>query len=199
MKIKTYTGRNVNGPEDINAYWEDRRNHDLYRIMLVMAASLFRHARSAIDVGCYTSGLLVEMDWIHRRVATDIQSRLESNWSRVDDVEFLAGDAFAMKFPEKFDLVLSAQTIEHLDKPAEFIEKLLSLGHGLILSTTYETPHGVIPGHVQDPISLDKFKSWFPVPLDSWTVCYHPYKTIGHIIGVVNSPLNRQNISREKH
>lgn len=185
MQITTYKGRQVNGPEDINGYWQDRKNHDLYRIMLVMAASLFRDARSAIDVGCYTSGLLVEMDWIGHRVATDIQANLQSHWDRVEGVEFLAGDAFAIQFPQKFDLVLSAQTIEHLDKPQEFIEKLLALGRGLIISTTYETPHGLIPGHVQDPISLEKFRSWFPVPLDSWTVCYHPSRTIGHIIGVV--------------
>lgn len=185
MQITTYRGRQVNGPEDIKGYWQDRQNHDLYRIMLVMAASLFKDARSAIDVGCYTSGLLVEMDWIGQRVATDIQSNLQSHWDKVEGVEFRAGDAFAIQFPQKFDLVLSAQTIEHLDKPQEFIEKLLALGHGLIISTTYETPQGLIPGHVQDPISLDKFQSWFPVPLDSWAVCYHPSRTIGHIIGVV--------------
>lgn len=187
MEIITYSGRKVAGPTDLNDYWKQRHNHDLYRIMLVMAASVFRDARSAIDVGCYTSGLLVEMDWIHRRVATDIQSNLQSHWDGVEAVEFLAGDAFAINFPEKFDLVLSAQTIEHLDKPQEFIEKLLAIGRGLIVSTTYETPQGLIAGHVQDPISLEKFKSWFPVPLDSWTVCFHPSRKIGHIIGVVNT------------
>jgi hypothetical protein len=67
------------------------------------------------------------------------------------------------------------------------IEKLLALGRGLIISTTYDTPQGLIPGHLQDPISLEKFQSWFPVPLDSWTVCFHPSRKIGHIIGVVKT------------
>jgi 2-polyprenyl-3-methyl-5-hydroxy-6-metoxy-1,4-benzoquinol methylase len=185
MQIQTFSGRTVDGPIDISNYWGDRKGHDLYRLMLAMAAGMFREARSAIDVGCFTSGLLVEMDWIHRRVATDIQTRLAENWKPVQGVEFVAGDAFAIDYPEKFDLVISCQTIEHLEKPAEFVEKLLSLGKGLLLSTTYETPHGLIKGHIQDPISLEKFQSWFPVPLDAWTVCYHPSRTIGHIIGVV--------------
>ena len=58
-----------------------------------------------------------------------------------------------LDFAEPFDLVISNQTVEHLDRPGEFIEKLLKLGRGLIVSTTFEVPEGTIEGHVQDPIS----------------------------------------------
>ena len=30
-----------------------------------------------------------------------------------------------------------------------------------MVTTTYEMPFGDIPGHVQDPISENKFRSWF--------------------------------------
>ena len=161
-------------------------NHDLYRLCAVMARGMFGNARSAIDVGSYIGGLLCEFDWIEDRVASDINSKVAPHWSHVTDVKFVAGDAFEIEFPEPFDLVISNQTVEHLDRPAEFIEKLMSLGRGLIVSTTYEVPAGTIDGHVQDPISFEKFSSWFPCELDAWTICHHPTaRHLKHIIGVV--------------
>jgi SAM-dependent methyltransferase len=186
MLIKTYSGREVKGPKDRKDYWLNRMNHDLYRLTLAMCKAMFPLAKSAIDVGCYTSGLLVEMDWIEQRVATDIQSHLLGNWSEVNEVDFFCEDAFNIKTENLFDLVISNQTIEHLDEPEKFINSLLSIGKGLVISTTLDTPYGLIPGHTQDPIDMDKFKGWFPVEIDCWSVCYHPNnKKIGHIIAVV--------------
>lgn len=186
MLIKTFGEKIVDGPIDINGYWEDRMNHPLYRLMVSMTHSFFPNAKSAIDVGCYTSGLLVEMDWIKRRLATDIQKSLIPHWSNVAGVEFLAEDAFKLNTGEIFDLVISNQTIEHLADPVGFVEKLLDIGSGLIISTTYETPHGLIPGHIQDPIDMSTFRSWFPCELDSWTICHHPTnRNIKHIIAII--------------
>jgi SAM-dependent methyltransferase len=185
MDIITFSGRTVRGPADNKNYWADRKDHDLYRLMVGICRGMFPTAGSAIDVGCYTSGLILEMDWIPRRVASDLQKNLVTNWAEVTEVEFIAGNAFGLKFESPFDLVISNQTIEHLEDPPGFVAKLLSIGRGLVISTTYETPAGMIPGHIQDPISLDKFRSWFPVPLDSWTICFHPSGKIGHIIGVI--------------
>lgn len=174
-------------PTDIKNYWRDRKNHDLYKLTVAMARAMFPHARSIIDVGCYVSPLILQFDWIPKKVATDIQARLTENWEDVPDVLFIPGDAFQMNFSEPFSLVLSNQTIEHVKDPVGFAEKLLSIGEGLIISTTYELPSGIIPGHIQDPIDLEKFQSWFPVPLDSWTICYHPSRKIKHIIGCISS------------
>jgi len=185
MKITTISGAVVQGVIDNKSYWEERKNHDLYRLTVAMCHALFPRAQSAIDVGCYTSSMLVEMDWIPKRVACDIQKNLASNWAEAQGVEFIPGDAFEIEFPEPFDLVISNQTVEHLQHPAKFVEKLLTLGKSLVISTTYETPFGLIPGHIQDPISLEKFKSWFPVEIDSWTVCSHPNGKIHHIIAVI--------------
>lgn len=195
MNLVNIGGRQFNLPTDINNYWTDRMNHDLYRLCAVMARAMFSDAKSAIDVGSYIGGLLCELDWIEERVASDIQSRLASNWSHVTDVKFVSGDAFEINFPQPFDLVISNQTVEHLEQPAEFIEKLLSLGRGLIVSTTYEVAAGTIDGHVQDPISFEKFRSWFPCELDTWVICHHPSaRHLRHIIGVVKQshPLRRK-------
>jgi hypothetical protein len=172
-------------PTDINNYWNDRKDHDLYKLTVFIAKAMFPNATSIIDVGSYISPLILDFDWIPRKVATDIQKPLIKNWENVKGVEFIAGDAFKLDFSEKFSIVLSNQTIEHVEDPKEFVKKLMSLGNGLIISTTFELPYGTIPGHIQDPISLEKFQSWFPVPLDSWTICYHPTRKIKHIIGCI--------------
>jgi hypothetical protein len=112
MNINTFSGQSVAGPVDINNYWNDRRNHDLYRLMVGICRGLFPNAKSAIDVGCYTSSLIVEMDWIEERIATDIQKSLENNWADVSDVKFIAENAFNLGFDKPFDLVISNQTIE---------------------------------------------------------------------------------------
>lgn len=179
--------RTVSIPIDRNNYWADRKHHDLYRLTFAVSHALFHDARSAIDVGCYTSGLICEMDWIEHRVASDIQPGLTENWAGVPGVRFVVGDAFALNFPEEpFDLVISNQTVEHLHDPVGFIAKLLDLGQGLIVSTTYEVPAGMIDGHVQDPISLEAFQSWFPCDLDAWFICHHPTsRKLRHILGVV--------------
>jgi 2-polyprenyl-3-methyl-5-hydroxy-6-metoxy-1,4-benzoquinol methylase len=152
-----------------------------------MARAMFPDATSAIDVGCFTSALIVEMDWIPRRVASDIKDYLAHNWSGVVGVDFEPGDAFQLANEDLFDLVISNQTIEHLSEPQQFVEKLIEIGRGLIISTTYETPAGMIDGHIQDPISFEKFKSWFPVEIDAYTICSHPSRQIHHIIAVINA------------
>lgn len=175
-------------PTDINGYWEARSNHDLYRLMVALARALFQDARSAIDVGCYTSGVICEMGWIETRIASDLQTGLAANWAEVPGVRFVGGDAFTLEFPEApFDLVISNQTIEHLQDPVGFVAKLLRLGRGLILSTTYEVEAGLIDGHLQDPISLEKFQSWFgSCELDAWFICHHPSaRNLRHIVGIV--------------
>ncbi len=182
----TINGRVFDLPLDRNSYWTNRLHQDLYRITVAMAKAMFSDAKSVIDVGCYTSGIMVELDWIEKRVASDIQVGLAASWEHVDGVEFVGGNAFELDFEAPFDLVLSNQTVEHLEDPTGFINKLLTLGRGLIVSTTYETPAGLIDGHIQDPISYEDFISWFPCELDAYFICHHPSaRQIKHIVGVV--------------
>lgn len=179
-------GKEFHLPIDISNYWGIRLHHDIYRLCVAVARGMFHDAKSAIDVGSYTGGLICELDWIEKRVASDIQKHLTENWKAAEGVTFVAGDAFQIEFENLFDLVISNQTIEHVENPEKFVRKLLSLGRGLIVSTTYEVPHGMIDGHIQDPIDFEKFQGWFPCELDAWFVCHHPTnRVLKHIIGVV--------------
>ncbi|MDT9185263.1 hypothetical protein [Limnospira sp. PMC 289.06] len=98
-------------PTDIKNYWHNRQHHDLYKLTVSIARAMFPDAKSIIDVGCYVSPLILQFDWITKKVATDKQTSLAKNWEGVPGVEFIAGDAFELNFSEPFSLVLSNQTI----------------------------------------------------------------------------------------
>jgi 2-polyprenyl-3-methyl-5-hydroxy-6-metoxy-1,4-benzoquinol methylase len=160
-------------------YWEGRKDKDLYGMMRLLAQHYGANAQSAIDVGCYVGGFICDLDWIGKRVAADIQN-WSKEWAEVDDVEFLYADAFSLD--EKFDLVISSQTIEHVDNAKGFAEKLCDLGRTVLISTTYMVPFGKIEGHVQDPINLEKFIGWFPRKPRNVSIVADPYSDF--IIGV---------------
>ena len=173
-------------PRDDRGYWQARRDHDLYRVTSALARSLFADARSAIDVGCNVAGLICELDWIGRRVASDVQERLAADWAPVPDVSFVAGDPRKLTFDEPFDLVISTQTAEYVDDPAGFVARLTQMGRGLIVSATYAVPAATVPGSRHAPIGFETFRDWFPCPLDSWHVVHHPTnRSLRHIVGVV--------------
>ncbi|WP_411820404.1 methyltransferase domain-containing protein [Hyphococcus formosus] len=140
-------------------YWELRKDRNLYKTMNLMARHYAANAKSAIDVGSYIGGFICDLDWIPERLATDINN-YEKQWSEVQGVTFKKADAF--KLERKFDLVISNQTIEHIPDARAFAEKLCSLGPTVMVSTTYQVPHGRVEGHIHDPIDMDQFLSWFP-------------------------------------
>lgn len=151
-------------PEDRNNYWKNREKALIYSYTKDMAKHYAPWAKSAIDVGCFISPVICELDWIEHRFSNDISEIKE--WDSVDDVMFLQGDfrnidAKALVDTPKFDLVISHQTIEHIDDAQGFAQSLCAQGRRVICSTSYEVEYGLVPGHVQDPISLDKFTSWF--------------------------------------
>lgn len=151
-------------PEDRNGYWAGRSNALIYRYTKQMAQAYCGEAQSALDIGCFVSPVICDLDWIPRRYANDINHIAE--WDNVTDVSFVKGDFTkldiqALAGADKFDLVISHQTIEHIDDAAGFAQALCKAGKRVICSTSYEVASGLVPGHVQDPISLEKFEQWF--------------------------------------
>jgi hypothetical protein len=161
-------------------YWELRKDKRLYALMPVLARALAPKARSAIDVGCYVGGVICDLDWIPRRLAVDVNDFSEQ-WAGVEGVQFMKANAFALK--ERFDLVISNQTIEHVEDAAGFAAKLCALGKTVICSTTYKVAAGLIEGHIQDPIDEAKFLSWFPRKPTTVCIAYEE-GGLDHIVGV---------------
>ena len=162
-------------------YWELRKDRDLYKIMRLLAEQYAANAKSAIDVGCYIGGFICELDWIQDRTATDLND-WSKEWKDVEGVTFKKQNAFELPDSVKYDLVISNQTIEHVEDAKGFAEKLCALGKTVLISTTYEVEAGLIEGHIQDPISLDKFVSWFPREPKNISIAYE--KPFNNILGV---------------
>lgn len=160
-------------------YWELRKGKDLYKVLHNLARLYTADVRSAIDVGCYVGGVICDLDWIPRRVASDLNNYTKE-WADVDGVTFIHADAFTLE--ETYDLVISNQTIEHIGDAKGFAEKLCALGKTVIVSTTYLVPQGKIEGHIQDPIDLDKFLGWFPRKPKCVAIVNEPHQD--NIIGV---------------
>jgi SAM-dependent methyltransferase len=135
------------------------------------------NALTVLDVGAYESPYLLRLDWIPTKVATDIQARPQV-WEHMNGVAFIQGDFLQLKFGTEFDLVICNQVLEHLpdDIVVSFVTKLASLAKVLIVTTTYNMPTGMIAGHIQDPISEEKFRSWFQntTEMGAITEYYHP-------------------------
>ena len=149
-------------------YWKQRANHVMYReggVLMRLAREYAHDALSVLDVGAFDPGHISKFDWIPTKVGTDKQlhSTAVEPWAKARGVAFVHGDFLNLKFPAGFDLVTCNQVVEHLpDGVVErFVQKMMSHAKVLIVSTTHNVSHGVVDGHVQDPISEQKFRSWF--------------------------------------
>lgn len=147
---------------EASTYWRLRKDAPTYYALFQTAKREAPDALTVLDVGAFESPFVTRLDWIPTKVATDIQSRPEI-WEHVDGVAFIQGDFMQLKFGTRYDLVLCSQVVEHLtDEVVEiFVTKMASHASVLVVSTTHEMPHGVIEGHIQDPVSRTKFEGWF--------------------------------------
>ncbi len=171
--------------KDRNVYWQSRKDDVMYQMIKNLAHAYASEGVSVLDVGCHNSSLILDLDWFTKKVVTD-RPYITKYWQKVKGVEFIPGDFNKLKFDRTFDLVLCTQGIEHLQEPKPFIQKLLSLGKTVIVSTTYEVPEGICKYHVQDPISFEKFQSWFDTEFTATVIIRRPKSKVWrNIIGVV--------------
>ena len=153
--------------DDSRGYWAGRSNDRIYLMAVLFASFYCRRKETVADVGCHCSPLVLMLPDFQRRFAFDPSVAAAKAWEGVDGATFVnsalsEGMVRPLIGDSKFDLVMCNQVIEHMDDPETFAIMLCNVSRRLILSTTFETQAGVISDHVQDPISLKKFESWFP-------------------------------------
>jgi hypothetical protein len=154
-------------PHDILGYWAKRRSSRIYLMSLLFAHYFCRDKDTVADVGCHSAPLVLMLPGFKRRYAIDPNPHAARCWRGVDGATFLNArleevDVKALTGRRKFDLIMCNQVIEHVDEPAPFARMLLAKARRVIVSTTFETPSGVIESHLHDPIDLQRFESWFP-------------------------------------
>ena len=157
-------------PKDDDAgYWEARKDNRIYYMSLVFAEIYCREKRHVADVGAYCSPMVLLLPDFRKRFAIDPNLDAAPLWSHVTGATLLSQKLETVPIKrliddDRFDLIMCHQVIEHLENPAGFIRMLTQRCRRLIISTTFETPAGMMTGHIQDPISLEKFESWFTKP-----------------------------------
>ena len=99
-----------------------------------------------------------------------------------------AGESAALAF---YDLVLCAEVVEHVERPQEFVRKLLTTGRLVVLSVPYlwESCHNTKCGHKQHRISRSQITSWAGRQPHAYDVVEEPTTGERRIICVYGEPL----------
>lgn len=136
-------------------YWEARKNLFYYRQVLKFAKTYVPIGERVLDVGSGDCEYITWFDWFKTKQVVDLEKI-----PVLEGVIGTVGDFMDFKTDVPFDLVLCLQVLEHLNKPKEFCQKLLSVGKFIIISIPYNWPRGFCRTHVQDPVNEKKLGRW---------------------------------------
>ena len=153
--ISRFVRRSLGMPQ--KSYWK-RRKHSVYlREVRRLVEELAPDARSILDVGSNGGDYLDWFGWAPQRVSIDI-----ANPYSADGVDGIRADFLAYDFPERFDVCLCLQVLEHIPDAEAFAQRLLaSARHHVIVSVPYKWAAGRSPYHVHDPVDEAKMLTWF--------------------------------------
>jgi hypothetical protein len=140
-------------------YWAARRRLRYYGEVVRLARRWAGDARSVIDVGSGNLPLVLELDWIPSKTSLDFYHR-----GRLPGCTNLRADFMAYAPPQRLDLVVCLQVLEHLQRPDLFAAKLLQTGRTVIISVPYRWPKGRTASHLHDPIDQEKLLGWTKKP-----------------------------------
>lgn len=136
-------------------YWRARSHLNYYAEVRQWIEELSaKGSGSILDVGGYDTPVVT---WGKFRRRYTIDAVLDPKFPGVrSDV----GDFMTWPAPERMDVVVCLQVIEHVQEAAAFGAKLLRTGRNVIVSVPYCWPAGKEPSHVHDPIDVHKLASF---------------------------------------
>ena len=139
-----------------NQYWHDRSDLLYFQYVDFLVRIVGRNAQSILDVGSNSCPYLEWFHWIPYKFSIDIQCPYYSWQVHGKKIDFL-------KYTNnrEFDVCLCLQVLEHIHDAKSFAQKLLKVGHHLIVTVAYKWPSGTDSRHVQDPVDEKKLDTWF--------------------------------------
>jgi hypothetical protein len=140
----------------LDAYWESRKDNIYLQVVRSLVSGLGKKAASLLDVGTAGCPYLEWFPHIPNRVSVDLTRPYEA-----PGVTGIKADFLLWTPPEKYQLVLCLQVLEHVRRADLFARKLLSVGGTVIISVPYKWPKGRTRSHVHDPIDEEKLVRWF--------------------------------------
>ncbi|MGA0594953.1 hypothetical protein [Enterovirga sp. CN4-39] len=145
-----------NGGQD-GKYWSERKEYIYYVAVKQIAERIAGNAYSILDVGSNATPVLDWFPEVPIRHSVDVRRPYKAEGIRSFKADFLNWEPKR----RKFNVVLCLQVLEHLDRPREFAEKLVSMSDVAIVSVPYKWPENKTHWHKQDPVDEEKLASWF--------------------------------------
>ena len=140
--------------DDINKYYEERKEYNYYKKVNSILSKL--QFNSIIDIGGRKSPILEQLNDSIYKSLLDISKIKGEN----KNINYITADFYKWAPDRVYDIVLCLQVLEHLDKPAEFAQKLFGTGKKVIISLPYKWPKGFCIHHIQDPVDEKLIKEW---------------------------------------
>lgn len=138
-------------------YIVSRRDFLYYKYVRTLISICSINAKSLIDVGSGGMDVISHCKHIPHKISLDLRNPVNG-----EGIEGIKKDFFTYKVKERFDIVCCFQVIEHIQEAEKFCQKLLELSNNiLVCSVPYKWKKNEVPGHVQDPIDVDKLSGWF--------------------------------------
>lgn len=135
----------------VHNYYNSRKSLNYYRKVKDILNGL--QFESIIDIGSRRSPVLDGV--AANKTLLDIHPMPERPGTHA-----IMADFYTWTPDKTYDVVLCLEVLEHLDRPAEFAQKLFETGRIVILSVPYKWPKGACKYHVQDPVDEVKIREW---------------------------------------
>ena len=138
-----------------DTYWARRSKMYYYAYAGDLIRAFAADAESMIDVGSGNARYMEEFYWIGTRHALDKTKAYSS-----DCVTAITANFLTFEPERKYDFAVCMQVLEHVKPARRFAAKLFDVADRVLISVPLQWPAGRVPGHVNDPVDLEKLRKW---------------------------------------
>ena len=138
-----------------DTYWARRSKMYYYAYACDLIRAFGAESKSMIDVGSGNARYMEEFYWIETRHALDKTKAYSS-----DCVTAITANFLTFEPQRKYDFAVCMQVLEHVKPAGRFAAKLFEVADRVLISVPLQWPAGRVPGHINDPVDLEKLRTW---------------------------------------